>query len=478
MARQRKAKLRAQRIERDYYLRRHWFRSLRVWLTLAALAAAALWIAPMLGGRAHPASPGRLARAHAMYEEDCAACHIAARDLAHGTATDAEPPHFRRATDAACQTCHDVPVHHPNQDSTPPCATCHTEHRAAPNLSAVSTAACTDCHADLPQHTKGPPAFVLRGDAQKIHAFATRDNALHPEFAVWTGDPEHPHREALDDVPAPRDMAQLKLNHATHLTANFVGPENNFRVQLVCGNCHWGTTSMATPLFGKLPAGWAPPVKPELAPAETTPYMAPVRYAQHCAACHPNTFADDRFPPSIVVPHDTPAVVHTFLKGLYADYIARHPGELRGTPRPRPFPGGATARSAPDRDAWIAERVATAERVLFSESCYCKQCHTMIAAPDSGLPSVAPTRVPIRWFPQSRFDHGVHRQLGCLACHANAKESRDTADLLLPGRDICARCHRPGSAGTACSECHTYHAAIGPDEMNGRFDIQGLTRGN
>jgi hypothetical protein len=487
MARQRKAKLRAQRIERDYYLRRHWFRSLRVWLTLAALVAVALWIGPMLGGRPHPASPGRLAGAHTLYEVDCPACHVkgSALPAAGGTAAGA-PPLFVAASDGACRTCHAVPNHHTNQASTPTCASCHVEHRALPSLSAVATAVCTDCHVDLPRHTRGAPAFV-RDPALDIKTFADGDThapGVHPEFAVWTGSPDHPQRQALDTTPPPRDMAHLGLNHSRHLQPDLLGPSGNLRVQLVCGDCHWGTLTTPTPRFGTRGPGWSPPVGPDLAPAETTPYMAPVRYAQHCAACHPNTFADVRFP-GLVVPHDRPAVVHDFLRGLYADYVARHPEELRGTPRPRPIAGGATARSAPSADAWIAERVRTAEDVLYrtydphtSKPKYCIQCHDVTWTPGASLPTVVPTSVPIRWLPQSRFDHGVHRQLQCTECHRKVRDSSDTADVLMPDRGVCARCHRPGGAGTACSECHTYHAAIGPDEMNGRLGIEGLTRGN
>src|SRR5262249_37187014 len=162
------------------------------------------------------ASPGRLARAHTMYEEDCAACHVKASALPPaGVSAAGEPPLFVAASDGACRTCHAVPDHHTNQTSTPSCASCHVEHRALPRLSAGAPVACTDCPAALPQHTRGAPAFV-RDAALDIKTFAARDGlapGVHPEFAVWTGSPDHPQRQALDTTPPPRDMAHLGLNH-------------------------------------------------------------------------------------------------------------------------------------------------------------------------------------------------------------------------------------------------------------------------
>src|SRR5262249_17846896 len=485
MARQRKAKLRAQRIERDYYLRRHWFRSLRVWLTLGALAAAVLWLTPLLGWRPHRGSPGRVAKAHAMYEQDCAACHLKASDVAlTGTADHAQPPVFRAANDAGCRTCHKIPDHHPNQTSTPTCASCHVEHRALPTLSAVATASCSDCHVNLLAHTHGEPTLV-RNRGLTIDRFTGDEGeaGMPPEFAVWTGNPDSP-RQRLDTPSRPVDVAHLRLNHAEHLKPNLLGPDRKLRVQMVCGDCHWGTLAAPAPRFGTPGPGWAPAVSSDLAPAETTPYMAPVRYAQHCAACHPNSFADVRVP-GVLVPDGRAVVVHDFLRGLSTEYLARHPEELKGTPRERPVAGGATATSELTPDGWIRRRVEDAEKVLYrtydpdtGKPKYCIQCHEMTTAPGASLPTEIPTRVPIRWLPQSRFDHGVHRQLKCFACHPRAETSTETSDILLPDREDCARCHHPGGAGTACSECHTYPAAIRPDAMNGHLDIDGLIRGN
>src|SRR5262249_31624507 len=129
MARQRKAKLRAQRIERDYYLRRHWFRSLRVWLTLTALVAAALWMRPVLGGRGGgggrpPRAGGARAGGRKTWEGGARAGPKGRGGAPPpaGATGAGEPPLFVAASDGACRTCHAVPDHHANQASTPSCA--------------------------------------------------------------------------------------------------------------------------------------------------------------------------------------------------------------------------------------------------------------------------------------------------------------------------------------------------------------------
>ena len=466
MARLRKAKLRAQRIELDYFARPHPIRSWRVWLSLLVLAAAAVWVA-VIFARSDPtaASPGGLSTAHAMLARRCQACHADAARVA--PATDTAVPRWRAVSDAACRTCHVIADHESNQAETPPCSACHVEHRAAPALAAVATSRCTACHADLDRHVRGEQRLVAT-DGRHIR----RLDDGHPEFAVWTGTHDTPERWRLDHLPPPRDLAQLKLNHAKHLKSDLPGPPGAPRVQLACADCHQGPMVAATWRFGRQPPGWSFATAPDLAPAEEPAYMAPIRYQQHCASCHPHSFGDDRFP-DLPAPHDTPPVIRAFLKGLYANYIVSHPDELSGPPRPRPIAGGATARSAASADEWVVSQVAAAEAVLFREPKRCQLCHALTEAPGSDLPTVAPTRVPVRWLPQSRFDHGVHRLVHCTECHA-APESTETSDVLLPRLATCQRCHHTDGAAERCAECHTYHAANQPVEMNGPLTIRAL----
>ncbi len=78
--------------------------------------------------------------------------------------------------------------------------------------------------------------------------------------------------------------------------------------------------------------------------------MAPVKFANACAACHLLTF-DKRF--DFGVPHDKPEVIHVFLVKTFHEYIAAHADEMRVqrdpgrdvTGKPLP-PGFRTASSA------------------------------------------------------------------------------------------------------------------------------------
>ena len=92
-------------------------------------------------------------------------------------------------------------------------------------------------------------------------------------------------------------------------------------------DCHEGAMALATHRPGDAaPPAPSPADAPDLAPAESPAYMAPVRFVRHCAGCHPNTF-DARFP-DMPAPHDRPEVIHAFLRGLYADYAMANPDAL------------------------------------------------------------------------------------------------------------------------------------------------------
>lgn len=404
MDRLRTTKLRARRIEMDYFMRRSRFRTWRVGLSLAAIAVAAGWTARAVV-RGEPAAPGPLSASHALLASRCEACHDAA---VQATAIGARP-RWRGASDAACRRCHDVGPHRSDEATSPPCARCHVEHRAG-HRPAAAPGACVACHGDL----EGTPR-VVGADARTIRGFA-RD-AGHPEFAV--GPPGA--RVRLDADPPPGDDAALALNHRLHLAADLRGPSGP--VQLRCADCH------------QADAGGA---------------MAPVSFVRHCASCHPNTF-DARFA-TLPAPHDRPEVVHAFLRGLYVEDAAAHP-DARVDARRRVLGGDATTDSAA---SWASAQTAEAERLLFRDPKRCAECHRLDWGADAGLPTVAPTRVPTRWLPYARFDHGAHAVVACGECHA-ASASETTADVLLPRADTCRACHHAKGASDRCGTCHAYH---------------------
>jgi hypothetical protein len=521
VARNQKAKFRAQRIDTGYVRKSHPFRAWRTRLTLIALVVAGVWVAPMFVER-HPvaASPGPVASVHTMFGTRCEECHAAL------SAEDAEASPMKarfdpmidwhEPTDDACETCHrNMPVHQASEDATPRCIDCHREHRGAADLAAVKPSRCTSCHSNLIDHMEGPRSVVGRDEDQlgvKIDAFVLGEGTHgteHPEFAVWTDTTSAHPRMRLPATSS--DPTTLKFSHKEHL-AEICGPpqhgrNDRYKVQLECGDCHAAAVKPLMPPradasertgnklpkpyeFGSEPSGFTATLDPASAPAEEGAYMAPVRYEQHCAGCHPHNVADvalagidsdtcdpiearDDLPRN--VPHDEPAVVRAFLWGLYSTRVA-DPAALDRAPRRRPV-GEAADGPALDPADKVARKVRDAEEVLYGGEKRCRFCHEVQWPDRERLPVIARTLVPIRWLPHGRFDHGVHRMMSCEACHGDVDAVETAETVMLPSKADCAKCHRPGGADDACSTCHTYHGAVSPFDMNGPLGIDRIATG-
>jgi hypothetical protein len=153
----------------------------------------------------------------------------------------------------------------------------------------------------------------------------------------------------------------------------------------------------------------------------------------------------------------------------------RRGGEAEAAPA-APAAGAAPAATA----AWVAEQLTAAENVLFgTKGEGCQKCHKYDpdAKPATGLPEVVPPRLPARWLPHSRFDHGPHRPVACVECH-KASVSSKTDDVLLPGIETCRECHRPrGGARTGCVECHRYHDKGKERDADGPYKVPQLLTG-
>jgi hypothetical protein len=481
MARVRTTKELAQRIELDYFQRPHPFRRWMRLLSVGAMVMAAGWlIVEAIPGDQSVYTPGPVSQAHALFGSQCIQCHGPADGGIY----------WRDVSDTACLKCHDGPIHHENQLRfigthqgqmvASNCASCHVEHKGQTRLARMSNRHCTQCHADL--QTKGPAAHssfcIVAGHRveRKITRFTSSE---HPEVAVLrTGQ---------------KDVAQIKLNHEVHLKPNLKGPEGP--VQMTCTDCH------------------------EL--DDKGAYMAPIQYEKHCMVCHlldydprreiaprntpdvrqalqQETFAEyvaqhpDRFP---VVPHETPEEVRAFLQWTYsrekvgdsADFNlpllfaspqARLLSRLRYAQLPK------SVRTSTDQLVQAAE-----VRLYRTKKRGCLECHSVafsgqpsaVSGTDSdasSLPSITPTVIPNRWLPHSVFDHKAHRLLACVACHAQAPQSRDTADVLLPGIKACVECHREsGGARSSCVECHLYHDRSRERRRGGQFTIEQLRTG-
>jgi len=460
VARARTTKELAQRIDLNYFRRPTPLKHAKFWLSLGVPLLALLWIVGRgISSDRRIYSSGSLSRAHAVLENECAACHV--RQAVGFSA---------KAADRACLDCHDGPQHHASQIASPLCATCHAEHRGRVPIAAASEDVCARCHATL-------------RNSQPDTRYAARIHSLldgHPEFAALG---------QIADLPAGHSPT-IKLNHSIHMKPIRRGPDG-ILVNLECGNCHRPTGVEADLTYSDakyraaavsynvgdeiLPVGADSLRGPK--PITGRELMAPVKFANACAACHLLTF-DKRFDEG--VPHDKPEVVHSFLLEKFQQYIAAHPSELRVTPDPTQELGG---KLIPPRvqvftvSEWVTERISGAEELLWRKTC--KQCHTLTISPGGALPQVAPANIKTQWMPHAKFDHDAHRGFSCVSCHAKALTSTEASDILLPGIAVCKTCHGPGPgrADARCSECHIYHDWSKRKEVTPKFTLPALRTG-
>ena len=141
--------------------------------------------------------------------------------------------------------------------------------------------------------------------------------------------------------------------------------------------------------------------------------------------------------------------------------------------------GGAAGGSAGAAGAWAMEQLANAENLLFkTKSDGCQKCHTFDPAKAAQpLPEVIPPKIPARWLPHSKFDHGPHRPLACGECH-KAAASTKTEDVLLPAINSCRDCHQPkGGARGGCVECHRYHDKSKERDADGPYKVPAILSG-
>jgi hypothetical protein len=461
VARTRTTKKLAQRIDLNYFKRPTALKRAKFWLSVGLPALAVVWIAWLvLGGDHRVYSSGRMSEAHAVLEAECAACHV--RTAGAFSA---------KASDAACLSCHDGPMHHAAKTSSGECATCHTEHRGRVSLVAAKNQSCAQCHGNL----------EASGGATHYAAHIESFEGGHPEFAAL---------RTLGGIAA-RDSGTIRLNHAIHMKPIRRAP-NGPDVQLACGDCHrpeavsaqWAYADAAytgaSTSFSKqdevlaTQLGAFPPPKP----MSGRELMAPVKFAYACAGCHSLAF-DKRFNEG--VPHDKPEVVHAFLVKKFSEYIAAHPGELREARDPKRDLTGRPLQAAIRMytpKEWIAARINDAEELLWRKTC--KQCHALtMGARQDNLPVVEPARTTVKWMPHAKFDHDAHRGFSCASCHEKALSSTETSEMLLPGIATCKTCHAPGPkhAESRCFECHTYHDWSKRKEVKPAFTLPSLRTG-
>jgi hypothetical protein len=411
--RTRSTKKLAQRINLEYFKTLRGIPRWRRILSGAFVVAGLAWLGwHAVAGSPKPYNAGPLGRSHALLGEKCGACHVS------------QVSFQKSATDQACLGCHDGPIHHTDQTFTPSCSNCHVEHQGSLRLASTADRACTQCHADL-KTTHGSAKFV-----SNIRAF----DSSHPEFAVLR--------------PGSSDPGTVKFNHQVHLKDDLRGP--NGTVRLKCADCHQASRT-----------------------SSDRSYMEPVNYDKHCAACHSLQF-DRRFSES--APHKEPKVVYDFVSQKLTAYIAAHPAEIPLVDEPdKRLPSRPPQPPAHNAAEWVQQRMVDAQLLLWRKSC--KECHGL-SYPDGmeALPIVAKSAITTRWLPHAEFDHQAHQMVQCASCHANAPESRETSDVLIPGVQSCQQCHRSGkdAAEARCFECHTYHDWSKEKPVAGKFTIKQL----
>jgi hypothetical protein len=203
--------------------------------------------------------------------------------------------------------------------------------------------------------------------------------------------------------------------------------------------------------------------------------MAPISYQAHCAECHPMDFD---------VPHESPALVHAFLRTRYLEADGGKAPKDAQPEKKEEEPAAPSRGRLRGRAAESEETVGPpkdfkeAETLLFAnprKGQGCQKCHTL--TPGEKLPTVDSPAIPARWMPHSRFDHSAHRALACVECH-RAMESTKTTDVLMPSIATCRECHhRDGGARVGCVECHGYHQAAKTRDLNGLLTIPELVSG-
>jgi hypothetical protein len=407
-------------------------------------------------------------------DEGCAACHIAAQSGPPAwieAGLTAKPGPFdvhtlaapRNAAltrvDQSCLNCHaGRRFHQPNTTRDHSCSACHCEHEGEGRMKPPEDTQCASCHNDTvtmqASYHKGLGMATDRFDPPNDTGLVVFHPARPKEgrsavFASFSGG--HPEFQFLRQRL--HDPDTLKFSHQTHLSGAI--PRLNGHA-LDCADCH----------------------RPDAAGK----YFQRISFETHCQSCHSLQF--DAQNPDLPLPHGDTAAVRTFLRSLPAQYttLAQSHG-ITGQREVEKFVQDQmnhlrrltlsgenleheiffTSDPAKPLTAMAASpptTTSTAARATFAGCAYCHEVKSNGQSASTETPVVVSPRIPDRWLPGGAFNHAKHTNLDCTECHA-AKKSRDTSDILLPGKADCVRCHSPqGGMSENCSLCHTFHLGL------------------
>jgi hypothetical protein len=119
----------------------------------------------------------------------------------------------------------------------------------------------------------------------------------------------------------------------------------------------------------------------------------------------------------------------------------------------------------------VVEQARSTEEALFTRTS-CHLCHMIDELPEASPGDsrflIKKPQIPVKWMAASTFDHGAHQEVACESCHKGVRQSEQTADVLLPGKENCYQCHdqagTPGMVRSDCVTCHSYHDPLIIDE--------------
>jgi pSer/pThr/pTyr-binding forkhead associated (FHA) protein len=384
-------------------------------------------------------NPGTIDAAHHFFSEDCTKCHQTA---------------FRTVRDNACLACHANTAAHADavkfnlpELGNAECRACHQDHQGLRGLVRQDQRLCADCHGDLKARSKNASSF------DDVRDFGR----AHPEFKInlpaWDANGKFaPQRVTL--AANLKENSGLKFNHLQHLKADGLSAPKGRRT-LDCASCHI----------------------PEPGGAK----MRPVNFEAMCHDCH--TLGFDTLAPEREVPHGKVSEVIYMLGEYYAKFAleggyldAKSP--LIVQERRRPGSPPLSQQEKAEALAWAREQTARVTNNLFAggnsnqataansgqsvaDKTGCPLCHK-VTAPSEASPTwkVAPVRVSGVWYADAKFTHAKHVTVKCEDCHA-ARDSKESADVLIPGISNCRACHGGAYAkdkvATTCIACHNYH---------------------
>ncbi|HLW68555.1 MAG TPA: hypothetical protein VKS79_24765, partial [Gemmataceae bacterium] len=401
-------------LELDYFRRQRWPRRLRTWAAVgAAVLAVVAFIAAVGASGQRSFQAGPVAEPHAGFADDCAKCHGESFRTASKFWTSS--PHFA-TPDAACLHCHEAGRHAARQtentgtnDQASNCAGCHREHLGQ-SLVRLSDRYCTQCHANLAQHTSGGPAKY----ANTIHDFAG-----HPEFGAWRN-------EQL------KDPGSIRFNHQVHLAlpATLLDSEKLSEAERKARRERLGEMAPAFENLNQQQCQYCHE------PDAGRRYMKPVRYDNHCSTCHPlrvpivASWTDEKSRSLALaisgerLHHPGPGQTAANVRGECLEHLFRFLAKA-GTPsamKQEPARPPILDRPLTNTDrSWAEARRAEIERILYRpqsefarvndtvlwSQAGCAYCHQEKTAPDqrpNGLPEYEPPQQQSRWFPHAEFN--------------------------------------------------------------------------